>query len=165
MATLPRPEEEAECKDVLWQQLEAQFGWYDTAAGRSRLGYQALKVTALVLGATVTVLAAVGASAAVTASLAAAIVVVDGVQQVFKFHSNWISYRATAEKLRQHAVLYVAKATPYDDPRTRRQNLATVVRDLTAREVAGWSTTMRHTPEVTTSTQGHRPVDDITEPA
>ncbi len=85
---LPTPADPAEAADVLWQQLAAQFRWYDRAATRARRAYYTFKVSAMILAAAVTVLAAVQAPAAVTAALAASVVVLEGVQQVFQFHAN-----------------------------------------------------------------------------
>jgi hypothetical protein len=99
--SLPQPVDPAERDDTLWQALNAQFRWYERAATRNRVSYQALKVVAIVFGAAVAVLAAADAPAAITAGLAASVVVLEGIQQVFQFHPNWITYRATAETLRQ----------------------------------------------------------------
>jgi hypothetical protein len=140
---LPEPPRKEDRDDLLWQELTVQFGWYDKAATRSRLSYQVLKLTALAAGAAVTVLAALSAPAALTASLAGVIVVLEGAQQMFQFHPNWISYRGTAETLRHHAFLYVADVSPFDDPATRRDRLGVSLRDATMRESATWTDTMR----------------------
>jgi hypothetical protein len=141
--SLPCPGDDTEGRDLLWQEFEAHFRWYDRAATRTRYGYQGLKILALTAGATVTVLAASGAPAVLTASLAAVGVVAEGVQQVFQFHTNWVSYRSTAEVLRQHGFAFAAGVAPYDDASTRRQLLSTVLRDVTTKENADWSTVMR----------------------
>jgi hypothetical protein len=140
---LPQPPRDQDRDDLLWQELTAQFGWYDKAATRNRLAYQSLKLTAMVAGAAVTVLAALSAPAGLTASLAGVIVVLEGAQQMFQFHPNWITYRGTAETLRHHAFRYVAEVTPFDDPVTRRDRLAAALQDATARESVTWSDTMR----------------------
>jgi hypothetical protein len=140
---LPDPIEEVERGDLLWQQLVAQFRWYNRAATRHRLGYVVLKITALLLGGAVTVLAAVDAPAGLTASLAAGIVAAEGIQQVFQMHANWISYRASAEALRQQAFLYTARVDPYADPATRRSQLADVVRAITTNENTAWTKAMQ----------------------
>ena len=139
---LPEPRSEEERVDILWQELVAVFGWYDSAATRSRLLYQGLKLTAITLGAVVTVLAATGAPSALTASLAGSVVVMEGAQQMFQFHPNWISYRESAEKLRHQAFRYVAGVSPFDDPATRRARLAASLRDATTKESATWTDTM-----------------------
>jgi hypothetical protein len=140
--TLPQPPDPEEQQDLLWQEVAAQFGWYNRAATRTRLCYQVLKVAALFAGASVTLLAAISAPAAVTASVAGVIVVVEGAQQIFQFHANWISYRGSAERLRQHAFLYVASVKPYDQPSTRRTRLASALMDVASREKSNWSKVM-----------------------
>jgi uncharacterized protein DUF4231 len=140
---LPVPTDPADRADLLWQHLAAQVRWYHRAAARCRWSYQVLKVAALVAGGAVTVLAATDARAAVTASLAAAAVVMEGVQQVFQFHANWLSYRDTAETLRQHALLYAAGLPPYAEPETRRVRLAENVEAVTIRERGHWRGVMR----------------------
>jgi hypothetical protein len=143
---LPQPPVAEDREDLLWQEVSAQFAWYGKAATRTRLWYQGLKVLALVAGASVTLLAAISAPAAVTASVAGVIVVVEGAQQIFQFHSNWISYRGSAELLRRHAFLYVASVKPYDQPSTRRARLAAVLMEVTAEEKSSWSKTMEREP-------------------
>jgi hypothetical protein len=148
---LPQPADPAEKDDVLWQELNAQFSWYERAASRTRLSYQILKVAALIAGAVVTVLAASRAPALLTAALAASIVILEGIQQVFRFHANWIAYRATAEALRQNAFLYVAGVAPYIGDRSlRRAKLADFLRDITRKENVAWADTMRQTAKSST---------------
>lgn len=132
--------------DVLWQELEAYLRYYNSAAGRARLSFYVLKVLSLSAGATVTVLAAISAPAGLAAGFGAAIVVLEGAQQLFQFHPNWLSYRSAAEALRQHAFQYVADVKPYDDPATRRDQLASTLQGITANEVGTWFTTMRNSP-------------------
>lgn len=154
---LPQPTDPADREDLLWQQLEAQFRWYNRQAALNRIAYQALNVAAILVGAVVTVLAASNAPPVLTADCAAAIVVAEGVQQVFQFHTHWISYRATAEALRQHAFQYVAGVGPYTDSLTRRALLADALRALVSSENSNWASTMRTAPDVTTSTPRSAP--------
>jgi len=144
--SLPQPPTPEDRDDLLWQELTAQFGWYHRAATRTRLWYQVLKVAALVAGASVTLLAAISAPAAVTASVAGIIVVAEGAQQIFQFHSNWISYRGSAERLRQHAFLYVASVKPYEQPSTRRARLAAALMSVSTQEKSNWSKVMEQDP-------------------
>ncbi len=58
--------------------------------------YWGIKVVQLVLAASVPVAAGVAAPVGLTGSLGALIVVLEGIQQLFQFHSNWIRYRVTA---------------------------------------------------------------------
>ena len=137
------PTDPEEASGALWQEVRHRFAWYDRAAYRNRWAYYAVKLMFLVGGAGVTVLAAISAPAMITAILAGSIVVLEGIQQLFRFHSNWISYRATAETIRVHAFAYVAGVEPYDDGRNRRTRLAEFVRDQALRENSTWSRMMK----------------------
>jgi hypothetical protein len=137
------PADPEEASGALWQEVRQRFAWYDRAANRNRWAYYAVKLVFLIGGAAVTVLAAISAPAMITAILAGAIVVIEGIQQLFRFHANWISYRATAETIRVHAFAYVAEVEPYDDGRNRRTRLAEFLRDLALRENSTWSRIMR----------------------
>jgi len=175
---LPPAPTAAEQQDVLWQEFQAQFRWYNRAATRTRRGYAVLKVISLAVAAAVPVLAAIQARPALTASLAAAVVIVEGLVQLFQLQTNWISYRATAEALRQHGFLYAAHVEPYGDPKTRRERLAACLRDATTKENTVWASTMRQavpaprdnpgsTPElsamlVTLTRRGARPIGRCT---
>jgi hypothetical protein len=63
-------------------------------------------------------------------------------QQLFQVHANWISYRASAESLRQEGFAYVAKVVPYDTAH-RRILLAEAVRAITAKESTQWAKTVQ----------------------
>jgi Protein of unknown function (DUF4231) len=142
-AGIPRPRDVDDERDVVWQELSRAFGWYDRAATRCRAGYLTLRSIALLLGAVVTVLAAIDAPPALTAGLAGATVVVEGTLQLFQLHANWISYRASAETLRQHALQYAASVDPYADPLTRRGRLAAALLEVLSAERTSWMNTVR----------------------
>jgi hypothetical protein len=89
-SSLPAPPRAEDRADLLWQAFDAQFAWYDKAATRGRVAYQILKLMALAASAAVTVLAARSAPAGLTATVAGLIVVLEGVQQLFQFHPNWL---------------------------------------------------------------------------
>jgi hypothetical protein len=143
---LPQPTDPAERADVLWKEFDAQFQMYSQAATGTRRKYQVIKVAVLVISATVTVLAATRVSSALTAALAASVVVLEGVQQLFQFQTNWTTYRGTAEAMRQQAFLYVAQVGPYADTQTKRERLAEFMAKITAMEGASWATVMRRSP-------------------
>ena len=90
-----------------------QYGWYDQHAIRARLLYWGIKVVQLVLAASVPVAAGVAAPVGLTGSLGALIVVLEGVQQLFQFHTNWIRYRVTAAALSREINLYTARIADY----------------------------------------------------
>jgi len=145
-SALPDPASPGAEDTLVEREFTAQFHWYDRQARRTRVGYQSLRVGALVVGAAVTVLAASAAPPALTASLAAAVVVIEGVQQVFQLQRNWISYRRSAEGLRLQWFRYAARLAPYDDPATRSARLGHALEEVTSMETTGWARTMRSSP-------------------
>ena len=137
---LPEP---TDAGDLVWRELDREFTRYDRQAARHRIGYLALRMVVLAVGAAVTVLAAVGARPALTASLAAVVVVAEGAQQLFQLHTRWLAYRTAAEGLRRQAFRYVAGLAPYDDPATRRTRLAGALEEVTTGENEVWQRTVQ----------------------
>ena len=135
---LPRAAEERDAADPTWDRLEDQLGWYDRQGVAAQQAYKRIKLAQLAVGATVPVVAALQAPAAVTAILAAVVVVAEGVQQLYQWQTNWVLYRATAEALKHEKFLYLAAAGPYstDD---RRRVLAERLEGLVSQEHARWT--------------------------
>ena len=135
--------------DPVWRELDSFFSWYSRAASRARVAYQSLKMVTLLLAAAVTVLAASSAPAVLTACIGAAIVVVEGTQQLFKFHTNWLRYRVVTETLREHGLLYLAHLSPYDGGATAAQGqLGALLRSVIEDERKQWAVQMKP-PETT----------------
>ncbi len=130
-------------EDLVWQELDTYYDWYAAAAGRARIGYQGFKVLTLIAGASVTLLAALAAPPLATAGVGAVVVVTEGFQQLFKFHTNWLRYRLIAETLREHAFLYGAQLTPYDDAATRQRRLGHALVSILQSERKEWSAQMK----------------------
>ena len=80
-----------------------------------------------------------GASAAVAGALGAVIVVLEGLQQLFQFQQNWISYRTTAEALKHEKFLYLASAGPYREADSPDATLAERVESLVSQETGAWA--------------------------
>lgn len=130
--------------DPVWRELDAFFSWYSRAATRARVAYQSLKMVTLVLAAAVTVLAASNAPPILTACAGAAIVVAEGTQQLFKFHTNWLRYRVVTETLREHGLLYLAHLSPYDGGAAAAQGqLGALLRSVIEDERTQWAVQMK----------------------
>jgi hypothetical protein len=123
----------------VWERLHDQLRWYEDKCTHNRRWFQTLKVMQLVIAAAIPVIAAVGASAAIGGALGAIIVVLEGMQQLFQFQQNWITYRTTAEALKHEQFLYLAEAGPYTAAPRPLALLAERVEGLMAREHASWA--------------------------
>ena len=122
-----------------WERLEDQLGWYERNSARQKSWFQRLKVVQIVVAAAIPVAAGAGASAWITGSLGALIVVLEGVQQLFQFQQNWVGYRATAEALKREKSYYLSRAGPYADVARPGTLLAERVEGLVSQEHSAWS--------------------------
>jgi hypothetical protein len=133
MAAVPDPEP----IDATWERLEDQLQWYDAKAGKNQWRYKWIKVVEIAVAAALPVVAAVHSPVWVTGGLAAVVVVLEGALHIFQFQEHWITYRSTAEALKNERYLYLAKAGPYAGE-DRDRVLAERVEVLLAQEHIKW---------------------------
>ena len=103
----------------LWQRLEGQIAWYDRKATVNQRAYKWSKVAIIVLAISLPILAEYGhvgelerAPAFLVGLAAGAILLLEGLQHLYKWQENWILYRATCEGLRHEQHLFFEKAGP-----------------------------------------------------
>lgn len=122
-----------------WLRLEDQIEWYDRKAAHHQRWFKWLKVVQIVAAAAVPVMAALGAPGWIAGALGSVIVVLEGVQQLFQFQQNWVSYRSTCEALKHEKYLYLATAGPYAAAERSQALLAERVEGLVSQETAKWA--------------------------
>src|SRR5205085_10707250 len=102
--------------------------------------FKALKVGQIVIAALVPVLAGTAdVPRWVLGALGAAVVILEGVQQLFQYQQNWVTYRSTCEELKREKVLFQATAGPYARARRPEALLAERVEALVSQEHARWT--------------------------
>lgn len=126
-----------------WQRLDQQIAWYDRKSASAKRWYHYLKVSQIVIAAAIPVGAAADAPSLVAAVLGSLIVVLEGIQQLFQFHSNWTTYRSTCEALKHEKYLYEGAAGPYAEAPDRDARLAERVEGLVSQEHAAWTSTQQ----------------------
>jgi hypothetical protein len=122
-----------------WLRLEDQIEWYDRVAASNQRWFKWLKVVQIVAAAAVPVVAALAAPGWVAGALGSLVVVLEGVQQLFQFQQNWVSYRSTCEALKHEKFLYLATAGPYAPADRPQALLAERVEGLVSQETAKWA--------------------------
>jgi Protein of unknown function (DUF4231) len=125
---------------VTLDRLENEIGWYDERSGYCQTMYKGLKLAELVAAAGVPLFAGLSQNAWITGALGAAVVVLEGVQHLNQYHSNWTSYRSTAEALKHEKYLHAAKAGPYVASERPDALLAERVEALISQQHAKWVT-------------------------
>ncbi len=140
---LPQPSLKDEAERVAWQMLLKRFAWYSRQATITGAGYLAARIGESTLAAAITVTGGLGLSSWVSAALGAAILLIESVLQLMQLHNNYISYRITAEALRNEAWLFATPAGDYVAVEGRGQRLADRVRAMSLQENAAWASAMR----------------------
>jgi hypothetical protein len=121
-----------------WDRLESQIGWYSAKSRSNQRWYKALKACQIVIAAAIPVAVALDADAAVGAVGGGLIVVLEGIQQMQQYQQNWITYRATSERLKHEKFLFAAHAGPYATAPRPEALLAERVEGLVSQEHAAW---------------------------
>jgi hypothetical protein len=127
----------ASAGDPIFGRLEEEIRWYSRRSGRCQRLYKWLKFVEIVAAASIPVLAAFGTPVEVGAVLGALIVVLEGLQHVNQYQSNWITYRSTCEALKHEKFLYLARAGPYEVEHPHSA-LAERIESLISQEHAKW---------------------------
>lgn len=123
--------------------LNDQIAWYDAKSASNQRWYKSVKVLEIVAAAVIPLSIVFETPTGVAAVLGVVIVVAEGVQHVFQYHHNWITYRSTAEALKHEKYLYAASAGPYVDPQTADILLAERVESLVSQEHSKWVSTRK----------------------
>src|SRR3954453_8783517 len=134
-----------------WARRVDQQAWYSRKSSAAQRAVTRLKVVELVIAAAVPVVAAASGPPLLTAGLAAVVVVLEGMQQLYQWQTNWVLYRSTAEALKREQFLFLSRAGPYASA-DRLRLLAERVEGLVFQEHARW-------------TQGREPAESEHRPA
>ncbi|HKH64449.1 MAG TPA: DUF4231 domain-containing protein [Solirubrobacterales bacterium] len=122
-----------------WERLEEQIAWYDGKSQSDQRVYKAMKVCQIVTAAAMPFAASISAPIWVAGGGGALIVVIEGVQQLMQYQQNWITYRATCERLKHEKFLYLSHAGPYAAAVDPDVLLAERVESLVSQEHAAWA--------------------------
>ncbi|HEX2052108.1 MAG TPA: DUF4231 domain-containing protein [Actinomycetota bacterium] len=125
-----------------WARLEDQLGWYDRKSSQNQTSYKRLKLAELAGAASLPLLVTLEIPSLWPGLVGAGVAVLAGVEHLFQFQSNWITYRSTAEALKHERYLYLAGAGPYDRP-DRHKVLAEKLEGLISQEHAKWTESNR----------------------
>lgn len=125
-----------------WLRLEDQLRWYDGKSVDCQQKYKQLKIAQVALAALIPVmgLLPVDFARVLMALSGAVIALLEAVQHMNQYSSNWVAYRSTAERLKHEKFLFLSIAGPYrgvSEP-DRLPLLAERVEELVSTEHALW---------------------------
>jgi phospholipase/lecithinase/hemolysin len=116
-----------------------QIDWYDRKSRYNQRWFKALKVCQIVTAALIPVAATGSIDDWIVGAAGASIVVLESLQQLQQYQQNWITYRATCERLKHEQFLYLAGAGPYASAPAPQALLAERVEGLVSQEHAAWT--------------------------
>jgi hypothetical protein len=124
--------------DSGYPRLEQQIRWYDSKSGEAQSYFKRVKICEFVLSALVPVTATWNGW--VTAFLGFGAVVLEGLQQLYQWQHNWITYRSTCEALRHEKYSYLGRSGSYQGMNDEEAQRALVERteSLISTEHAKW---------------------------
>jgi hypothetical protein len=127
------------------QRLEDQIAWYDKKSQDAQFWFKRLKVVQLVTAGIIPLLGILSIPYLdkVTAVLGLVILVVEGLQQLNQYQTNWISYRSACEALLHEKYLFLAGAGPYANAEQALPLLADRIEGLISQEHAKWLSTQQ----------------------
>ena len=98
-----------------WNRLENQRKWYAEKSATNQKWYKTLKLIQIVLAAAIPIFALlpVPHTKFIVAIFGALIAILEGVQQLYQFHSLWTEYRSTTEHLKHERYLFLSLSGPY----------------------------------------------------
>ncbi len=94
------------------KRLEDQISWYDNKSKFNQSWFHALKIIEIIFAALIPLFSGFNWPPLLTGLLGVCIVVMEGLQGLFKFHEKWISYRSTCEYLKHEKHFFLASAGP-----------------------------------------------------
>lgn len=125
-----------------WSRLESQLGWYDVKSQHNQSWYKRLKIAQVILAVLIPATSLLPSEwAKWGASIAGILIAVfEAIQQMNQYSMLWVSYRATAERLKHEKYLFLSAAGPYKGlPEPERLiALAERVEEHVSTEHANW---------------------------
>lgn len=125
-----------------WIRLEDQLGWYDSKSAYCQGWYKRLKVVQISLAVLIPVFSLLDPECAkwATSIAGVTIAVLEGVQHMNQYSTLWVTYRATAERLKHEKFLFLSAAGPYkgQTEQDRLVALAERVEEHVSAEHANW---------------------------
>ncbi len=98
-----------------WHRLEDQLNWYDRNSQKSKCWYKSLKIAQITLAVMIPATSLLPSNCAKWAASVAGIfiAVLEAIQQMNQYSTLWVTYRATAERLKHEKYLFLSAAGPY----------------------------------------------------
>jgi len=130
--------------------VEDQIQWYERKSRTNLRWFKVLKTSTIVVATLIPLIS--GSTNALTlgpiaGGLGALVAIIEGIQHLNQFQSNWMIYRSACESLRHEKFLYLASAGPYAATPNPPALLAERAESVVFQEHAKWSASREPTQQ------------------
>jgi len=135
--------------DYLEQRLDNQINWYSDKSSRCKVWYRSLRIVEIVAAAIIPLLSGMDNLLYgnwIIGGLGMLIAIAAATGSLFKYHENWIQYRATSEALKHEKFLFLGGSAPYDGENAF-QLLVQRVEGLISKENTNWMVAVKSEPK------------------
>ena len=135
-------------EDYLVKRVEEQIEWYGDKASYNQSRYKICRRIELIMAVCIPIVLLIGIDfSKIIVGIASAIIAAStGIQGIYKFHENWIEYRATSEVLKHEKFLYLIRSGIYKNINEPFYDLVERIESITSHENINWSQV--HRPQV-----------------
>jgi len=136
--------------DYLEQRLDNQINWYSDKSSRCKVWYRSLRIIEIVAAAIIPLLSGMDNlfyGNWIIGGLGMLIAISAATGSLFKYHENWIQYRATSEALKHEKFLFLGGSAPYDGENAF-QLLVQRVEGLISKENTNWTVAVKSEPKI-----------------
>ncbi len=108
------------------ERVDEQISWYEEKAAEAQKYYRVLKTAEIVLAVLIPLMAGYATHrfiAFLIGLFGAAIVIIEVISRLNKYHENWMQYRLTGETLRYQKNLFLTGSGPYSTGAETMENV------------------------------------------
>ena len=131
--------------EYLQNRVESQIKWMEAKCKHHQDMYKRLKLCEIISGAAIPLLVGFNYSNTaiplITGFLGVTIVILNGIQQLYKFHENWLVYRTAIEELKREKFLFESQTDPYNTANSFQkfvQNFEALLADENKKWKSNW---------------------------
>jgi hypothetical protein len=121
------------------KRVDDQIEWYSAQASKNKKFYIAARASVLLMSAAVPIITAYDFSYSniFLQIFGVSIVCIRSMEDLMKFHENWINYRSTSESLKHEKYVFISKSD--EDQSSEFQNFVLVIENIISQEAVNWN--------------------------
>ena len=127
--------------EYMKERLTKQIDWYDKKSIRYKRLYHTFQIIKIIIAALITLLSVLSEIKYISFIIAlcgALVIVLESINQLYKYHEKWIQYRTTCEQLRYHKYLYETNSYIYSANETFFNKFVKNVEQIISSENNQW---------------------------